>query len=156
MQQKIIELNKSLKTKKMPELQSGDVVKVYRKIKEAGKERIQVFEGIIIAVKGKQSSSPLITVRKVSQGIGVELILPIYSPNIDKIELVKQAKVRRAKLYYLRGLTAKKSRMKYKELSAFIQEETEKAKEEIVDAPKEKTEEKVAEIISEETEGAKK
>ncbi len=155
MQQKIIELNKSLKTKKMPELNAGDVIKVYRKIKEAGKERIQIFEGIIIAVKGKQSSSPLITVRKVSQGVGVELILPIYSSNIDKIEVVKQAKVRRAKLYYLRGLTAKKSRMKYKEFSSFIQEESEETKEGTA-ASEEKTEAKVSETVSKETEEVKK
>ena len=150
MQQKIIELNKKLRAKQVPELQAGDVVKIYRKIKEAGKERIQIFEGIIIAVKGKQSSSPLITVRKVSQGIGVELILPVYSSNIDKIELVKQAKVRRAKLYYLRGLTAKKSRMKYKELSVFIPEKSEKTKEEIV-ATEEKTVESAAEETKSET-----
>lgn len=125
MQKKLIEFNKAQRAKKLPEFQAGDVVKVYRKIKEGDKERIQLFEGIVIAIKGGQSSSPMITVRKVSGGIGVELILPIHSPEIEKIELVKRAKVRRAKLYYLRGLTAKKSRMKYKELSAFVAEEKE-------------------------------
>jgi large subunit ribosomal protein L19 len=123
MQKKIIEFNKEQRSKKFPDFQSGDVVKVSRKIKEGDKERIQIFEGLIIAVKGKQSSSPMITVRKVSNGVGVELILPIFSPSIDKIELVKRAKVRRAKLYYLRGLTAKKSRMKYKDVAEFIPEE---------------------------------
>lgn len=125
MQKKVIEFNQSQRTKSMPDFQAGDVVKVHRKIKEADKERIQMFEGIIIAVKGKQSSSPMITVRKVSNGVGVELILPIFSPNIEKIEVTKKAKVRRAKLYYLRGLAAKKSRMKYKEVAAFITEEKE-------------------------------
>ena len=88
MLQKVIEFNKNhakllASDRKMPELQAGDVVKVYRKIKEGEKERIQIFEGIIIAVKGKQSSSPMITVRKVSSGIGIELVLPVFSPSID-------------------------------------------------------------------------
>ncbi|MFA6973643.1 MAG: 50S ribosomal protein L19 [Parcubacteria group bacterium] len=146
MQKKVIEFNQTQRSNKYPELQSGDVVKVYRKIKEGEKERIQIFEGLIIAIKGRQSSSPMMTVRKVSNGVGVELILPIFSPSIDKIELVKRAKVRRAKLYYLRGLTAKKSRMKYKDAEAYVPEtgvkeeaasevaETEVAAEEIKEA----------------------
>lgn len=120
MQKKVIEFNKELRGKNMPEFSAGDVVKVYRKIKEGEKERIQMFEGLIIAVKGGQSSSPTITVRKVSNGIGVELIIPISSPSIEKIVKVKTAKVRRSKLYYLRGLTAKKSRMKYTDAEAAI------------------------------------
>ena len=120
MNSKILEFNKTQKTKAMSELQSGDVVKIFRKIKEGEKERIQIFEGIILAIKGNQSSSPMITVRKVSDGVGVELILPIFSPNIEKIEIVKRAKVRRGKLYYLRSLTTKRSRMKYKDLAEFI------------------------------------
>jgi len=143
MQKKIIEFNQAQRSKKFPDFQSGDVVKVSRKIKEGDKERIQIFEGLIIAVKGKQSSSPMITVRKVSNGVGVELILPIFSPAIDKIELVKRAKVRRAKLYYLRGLTAKKSRMKYKDVAEFIPEEevAASAAAETEIAPEAKTEE---------------
>ncbi len=133
MLQKVIEFNKNHAKllggeRKIPEFQSGDVVRVHRKIKEGDKERIQIFEGIIIAIRGKQSSSPMITVRKVSNGIGIELVLPVFSPGIEKIELVKRAKVRRAKLYYLRGLTAKKSRMKYKDLSAFVIPEEKKSK----------------------------
>lgn len=123
MQKKLIDFNLSQRVKKMHNFQAGDVVKVFRKIKEGEKERIQIFEGLIIAIKGKQSSSPMITVRKVSDGIGIELVLPIYSKSIEKIELVKKAGVRRSKLYYLRGLTAKKSRMKYKDISAFIAKE---------------------------------
>lgn len=123
MNKKMIEFNQTQRAKKFPDFKAGDVVKVYRKIKEGDKERIQLFEGIIIAVKGKQSSSPMITVRKVSQGVGVEIVLPIFSPNIEKIELVKNAKVRRAKLYYLRGLTVKKGRMKYGDVAEFIPEE---------------------------------
>lgn len=132
MQKKIIEFNQAQRSKKFPEFQAGDVVKIHRKIKEGDKERIQIFQGIIISIKGRQSSSPMITVRKVTDGIGVELILPIFSPGIEKIEVLKRAKVRRSKLFYLRGLTAKKSRMKYKELAEFIPEE-EKAAEPVAE-----------------------
>jgi large subunit ribosomal protein L19 len=123
MDKKIIEFNKNLRGSKKIDFQAGDVVKIHLKIKEGGKERVQMFEGIVIGIKGKQSSSPTITVRKISHGVGVEMILPILSKNVQKIELVKKAKVRRAKLYYIRELTAKKSRMKYKEIKEFIKEE---------------------------------
>ena len=107
----------------MPDLKSGDVVKIYRKIKEGDKERIQIFEGMVIAVKGRQSSSPTITVRKVSFGVGVELIIPIFSPSVEKIEVTRRAKVRRSKLYYIRERSVKSLRMKYKELSGFAKGE---------------------------------
>lgn len=136
MNNKIIEFNQTQRSKKFPDFQAGDVVKVHRKIKEGDKERIQVFQGIIISIKGRQSSSPMITVRKVSDGIGVELILPIFSPGIEKIEVIKRARIRRSKLFYLRGLTAKKSRMKYKELAEFIPEDEKTAE------PEENKEEK--------------
>ena len=148
MRQEIIEFNKSQRSqKKLPQFQAGDVVKIHRKIKEGEKERIQIFEGVIIAVKGKQSSSQMITVRKVSNGVGVELILPILSPNIEKIELVKKAKVRRAKLYYIRNVSAKKSRMKYKDISEFI---TKEEKPEV--APEAEKEEVVGEKAEEKSE----
>lgn len=123
MDKKIIEFNKAIRAKVMPNLQAGDVVKVHLKIKEGNKERVQVFEGLVIAIKGRQSSSSTITIRKVSNGVGVEMILPLFSPNIQKIDLVKRAKVRRAKLYYVRNLTSKQSRMKYKDIKEFIKEE---------------------------------
>lgn len=124
MQKKVIEFNEEQrKAKKFPDFQAGDVVKVHLKIKEGGKERIQIFQGLIIAIKGKQSASPTITVRKVSNGVGVEMIVPVLSKNVEKIDLIKRAKVRRAKLYYVRGLTAKQSRMKYKDVSEFIAED---------------------------------
>ena len=129
------------KTKSVPEIKTGYIVKVYRKIKEGSKERIQIFEGMVIAKKGGQSSSPMITVRKVSGGVGVELVLPVFSPSIEKIEVVKKAKIRRSKLYYLRGLTVKKSRMKYKDISAFVAAEEEK-KEIEAPAAEEKSENK--------------
>ena len=134
-------------TKKTPKLRTGQTVRVHQRIKEGEKERIQIFEGIIIAIKGKQSSSPMITVRKVSGGVGVELILPILSPNIEKIEIVKRAKVRRGKLYYLRSLTTKRSRLKYKDLSEFIvKEEPAVAEESLVE---------LAEPVAEKTETKK-
>jgi large subunit ribosomal protein L19 len=141
MKKKIIEFNSIQRDKKVPELRSGDVVKIHRKIKEGNKERIQVFEGMIIAIKGRQSSSPMITVRKVSMGVGVELILPVYSPQIEKIELVKRAKVRRAKLYYIRDKSTKSLRMKYKDLSGFVKED-EAPTIEAVKSKKEEKEEK--------------
>jgi large subunit ribosomal protein L19 len=141
MHKKLIEFNKAVRaSKKMPELKAGDVVKVHLKIKEGEKERTQIFEGLIIAIKGKQSSSPTITVRKISHGVGVEMILPLHSHNVQKIVPVKRAKVRRAKLYYVRGLTAKKSKMKYKELSEFIAEEPKEVKEDLTEESKEGSE----------------
>jgi large subunit ribosomal protein L19 len=119
MNKKLSDFNASQKTSKMPVFRAGDVVKVFRKIVEGGKERIQVFEGMVIAVKGNQSSSAMITVRKVSNSVGVEIVVPIQSPNIEKIELVKRAKVRQGKLYFMRERSAKSLKMKYKDLAAF-------------------------------------
>ncbi len=115
---KLIQFNLNQRKKEMADFRAGDWVKVHRKIKEGKKERIQIFEGMIIAIKGKQSSSPMITVRKVSNGVGVEIIVPIYSPVIEKIELIKRAKVRRAKLYYVRQKTAKSLRFKFTDFQA--------------------------------------
>lgn len=114
---------KTRSSKKMPKLKSGDIIKIHRKIREGGKERIQVFEGIVIAIKGKQSSSPMITVRRVAHGTGVEITVPLYSPTIEKIESVKRAGTRKSKLYYLRGKGFKLSRLKMKELGQFVVEE---------------------------------
>jgi large subunit ribosomal protein L19 len=102
MQKKIIEFNQAQRNTQKIDFQSGDIIKVYKKIKEGDKERIQIFEGMIIAIKGRQSSSPMMTVRKVSNGVGVEIIIPILSPSIEKIELVKKTTARRAKLYFSR------------------------------------------------------
>jgi large subunit ribosomal protein L19 len=124
MNQKMIEFNKNLRGSKKIDFKPGDVVKIHLKIKESGKERVQIFEGLLIGVKGRQSSSPTITVRKISHGVGVEMILPLLSKNVEKITLVKKAKVRRSKLYYVRDLTSKQSRMKYKEIKEFIKEES--------------------------------
>lgn len=112
MQKKVLEFNLTQRKEKLS-FKSGDVVKVYRKIKEGEKERTQIFEGMIIAIKGRQSSSPTITVRKVTYGFGVEIIVPVFSPSIEKIEIVKRAKVRQSKLYYVRTRVAKALRFKF-------------------------------------------
>jgi len=97
----------------IPDFRSGDTVKVHAKIKEGDKERIQVFQGVLIRKrKGKMGAT--FTVRKVSYGIGVERIFPLHSPNIDKVEIVSRGKVRRARLYYMRGLKGKAARIKEK------------------------------------------
>lgn len=116
MHKDLIEFNMAQRTKSVPELHSGDVVKIHRKIVEGGKERIQVFQGMVIAMRGGQSSSPTVTVRKVSFGIGVEIVVPIHSPNVEKIEVVKSTRSRRAKLYFVRDKSAKLLRRKLKEV----------------------------------------
>lgn len=96
---------------KVDEFNVGDTVRVYGKIKEGNRERIQVFEGIVLKRQGG-SSRETFTVRKVSNGIGVEKTWPVHSPNVEKIEVVRRGKVRRAKLNYLRGRIGKKARVK--------------------------------------------
>jgi large subunit ribosomal protein L19 len=94
-----------------PSLRAGDTVRVHVKIKEGDKYRIQVFEGVVVARKRAGISSTF-TVRKVSFGYGIERIFPLHSPIIDKLEVVKSGKVRRARLYYLRGRRGKAARLK--------------------------------------------
>ncbi len=106
-------------TKEVPDIKPGDTVKVYQKITDVRddkvKERIQVFEGIVLAKKHGKRISATITVRKVIDGVGVERIFPLHSPFIEKIEIVRSSKVRRAKLYYLREAKGKKAKLKMKE-----------------------------------------
>ena len=97
----------------IPDFNVGDTVRVYNKIVEGTRERIQTFEGVVIARKNS-SVRETFTVRRVSFGVGVEKIFPLHSPRIDKIEVVKRGKVRRAKLYYLRDLTGKATKIKEK------------------------------------------
>jgi large subunit ribosomal protein L19 len=95
----------------LTEFRVGDTVKVHYKIKEGSKERIQVFQGIVIQKKGAQISQTF-TVRKISNGVGVERIFPVNSPNIQKIDVVRFGRVRRAKLFYLRNAKGKAARVK--------------------------------------------
>jgi len=102
--------NEQLK-ENVPVLNVGDTVKVYNKIKEGEKERIQVYEGTIIGKNGGGISETF-TVRRISYGVGVEKTFPVHSPNVDKVEIVRVGKVRRAKLYYLRDKVGKDSKIK--------------------------------------------
>ncbi|MBI2452650.1 MAG: 50S ribosomal protein L19 [Parcubacteria group bacterium] len=106
---------KSMRQESLPDIRPGDTVRVHQKIKEGSKERLQVFEGVVLARKHGKGINATITVRKISSGVGVERIFPIHSPSLDKIEVVKRSKVRRAKLYYLRDTKGKKARLKTSE-----------------------------------------
>ena len=118
MHQKLIAFNlKQRKAQETVELKAGDMVKLFRKIKEGSKERTQVFQGTVIAIKGGQSSSKTITIRKVSFGVGVELVIPLSSPQVEKIEFVKRTRARRAKLYFVRDKSVKVLSKKLKEIS---------------------------------------
>ena len=94
-----------------PEFNVGDTVKVYGKIKEGNRERIQIFEGTVIKIQGG-SNRETFTVRKSSNGIGVEKTWPLHSPNVEKVEVVRTGKVRRAKLFYLRDRVGKSAKVK--------------------------------------------
>ncbi len=106
--------SKNMGQNKFEGMKSGWTVKVYQKIKEGEKTRTQAFEGLIIARKHGTESGGTVTVRKVSGGIGVEKVFPVFLPTIDKVGVVRKSKIRRAKLYYLRDKTAKEIRRKTK------------------------------------------
>ena len=94
-----------------PQIKVGDTVRVHNRIKEGEKSRIQIFEGTIIKIQGG-SNRATFTVRKTSNGVGVEKTFPLHSPNVEKVDVVRSGKVRRAKLFYLRKLTGKKAKLK--------------------------------------------
>ncbi|MBD3360228.1 50S ribosomal protein L19 [Candidatus Peregrinibacteria bacterium] len=135
--------------KKRPIIRPGSTVRVHQKIKEGEKERVQVFEGLVIKINSGHGADKTFTVRKVVRGIGVEKIFPVYSSNIEKIEVRKKSKVRRAKLYYMRKRSGKSARLKEtfiseKEMEKSIkklaeqkaEEEVEKEGEEIIKSEK--------------------
>lgn len=107
----IQEIENAQKKETVPAFHTGDTVRVHNRIKEGNRERIQIFEGTVLKVQGGGSRQTF-TVRKESSGIGVEKTWPIHSPNVEKVEVVRRGKVRRAKLNYLRGLTGKKAKVK--------------------------------------------
>ena len=109
----IKELNKETLQNEVPSVQIADTVRVHVKVKEGSRERIQVFEGIVIAKK-HGGIEETITVRRISYGIGVEKVFPVHSPSIATIEIVRSGDVRRAKLYYLRGRVGKGAKVKEK------------------------------------------
>ena len=110
----IAEFTKSQIRTDIPDIRPGDTVRVLQKIREGEKERVQPFEGLVIARKHGRGISATITIRKASGGIGVERIFPVHSPTIQKISVLKRAQVRRAKLYYIRTKAAKEARRKMK------------------------------------------
>ncbi|MFD2655298.1 MULTISPECIES: 50S ribosomal protein L19 [Gracilibacillus] len=111
MQNLIEEITKDQLKTDLPEFRAGDTVKVHVKVVEGNRERIQVFEGVVIK-RQNGGISETFTVRKISYGVGVERTFPVHSPRIDKIEVTRRGKVRRAKLYYLRNLRGKAARIK--------------------------------------------
>lgn len=118
---------------KTDNIQPGNTVRVWQKIKEGEKTRLQAFEGLIIAHKHGYEPGATFTVRKIIEGIGCERIFPLFSPNIEKVDLVRRAKVRRAKLYYVREKAAKEIRKKMKQVR-------------VVSTKKEIAKEKMAEV----------
>lgn len=110
---KFVEQENAARRGEHPEFAAGDTVNVHVKIREGNKERVQVFQGLVIQRKNSGAGESF-TVRKISNGIGVERIFPILSPNIDKIEVLRRGKVRRARLFYMRGKQGKAARVKEK------------------------------------------
>ncbi len=111
---KIAEQELASKRASLPQFKAGDTVSVHVKINEGNKERIQQFQGTVLYRRGTSTNGETFSVRKVSNGVGVERIFPTLSPSIDKIEVIKEGKVRRAKLYYLKGRQGKSARIKEK------------------------------------------
>ena len=109
---RIVEQGQAALRDKFPVFAAGDTINVHVKIREGNKERVQVYTGIVLQRRNPNSSGETFTVRKISNGIGVERIFPLLSPNIDKIEVVRLGKVRRARLFYLRGRQGKAARVK--------------------------------------------
>ena len=111
---KFLESESNKRRAELPAFKAGDTVNVHVKIKEGNKERIQQYQGTVIQVRNAGSNGETFTVRKVSNGIGIERIFPLISPSIDKIEVLRKGVVRRARLFYLRGRQGKSARIKEK------------------------------------------
>lgn len=114
--QALVDLEQTQMKQNLPEFRSGDTVRVQVRIVEGNRERVQAFEGIVIAISGSGGRRTF-TVRKVSYSVGVERIFPLHSPKIDAIEVIRHGKVRRAKLFYLRSLKGKAARIKERRVS---------------------------------------
>ncbi len=112
---KLVEEEANEARAKMPDFKAGDTIAVYYKIKEGNKERIQQFQGTVLQRRNPNTNGETFTVRKISNGIGIERIFPLLSPNIDKVEVIRRGKVRRARLFYLRGRHGKAARIKEKQ-----------------------------------------
>lgn len=125
--------------RKKLDVRAGDTIKVWSKIQEKGKTRLQAFEGLVLARKHGSENGATITVRKVSSGVGVERIFPLYSPNIDKIEILKRASVRQSKLYYIREKAVKEIRRRMKHAAYEGAEGVEDMPEEVAETKEEVT-----------------
>ena len=137
-------------------LKSGDTVKVHQKIQEKGKTRIQTFEGLVIAIKHGVEAGSTFTVRATLSGVGVEKVFPLYSPLIDKIEIVRRSKVRRAKLYYIREKVAREIRRQLRNMKLVsIATESEKDVKDKADAEAKDAEEKAQAEKTEKVEAEK-
>jgi large subunit ribosomal protein L19 len=123
------EILKKYMKKNIPDINSGDTVRVHLKIKEGDKERIQIFKGLVIATHAGKSLDGTFTVRKESFGVGVERVFPLHSPRVLKVERVKQSRVRRSKLYFMRNLSGKEARLKEINRDSKVWEEPEAEKE---------------------------
>ncbi len=143
MESKIITSPIDMQARKALELRSGDTVRVWQKITEGDKTRLQAFEGLILARKHGDEAGGTFTVRKVIDGVGVERIFPLYSPMIDEIEIVRRSKVRRAKLYFVREKATKEIRRQLSNLRA-----DKSAKTDVVKSTKVKKEEVVAPVAA--------
>ncbi|MEK7151938.1 MAG: 50S ribosomal protein L19 [Patescibacteria group bacterium] len=137
----------NIEHRKNMDLRAGDTVRVWSKVQEKGKTRLQAFEGLVLARKHGSEAGATFTVRKVSSGVVVERIFPLYSPNIDKVELVKRSKARKSKLYYVREKAAKEIRRKMKTAGVDIPDLAEKEPE--IEEMKSEDEEETAEVIAE-------
>jgi large subunit ribosomal protein L19 len=119
---------------KISDLKPGDTVRVWQKIEEKGKSRLQAFEGLVLARKHGNEAGGTFTVRKVASGVGVEKIFPVHSPMIDRVELVKRARMRRAKLYFIREKVARESRRQLRR-SRLVNNSEMNVEEETAEAP---------------------
>ena len=146
MEKQIKKFAAQIKRQDIPDIKTGDTVRVHQKYTDEGKEKIQIFEGLVLCRKHGKETGAAITVRKIASGVGVEKIFPVHSPMIAKIEIVKSGKVRRAKIYYIRDAKGRKARLKRVErnLEGATVETTESAKtaeEEIQPIPEKSPEE---------------
>ncbi len=147
MSQLLQDLQKQAISKKVPEFRVGNTVKVNQKIKEGNKERMQAFQGLVLKMNSGHGADKTFTVRKIVEGVGVEKVFPLYSPLIQ-IEVIKEAKIRRAKLYYMRDRSGKSARLKETFVgkgTPVVEEEEEKAPEVVEDL------EAPEEVVAEET-----
>lgn len=130
----------NIEERKKLNFKAGDTVRVLVKIQEKGKTRLQAFEGLVIARKHGGEQGATFTVRKISNGVGVERIFPLFSPNVDSVETIKKSKTRRSKLYFLRDKTAKEIRRKLRSFAGFFVDQpleikAEDMQEEVIDQP---------------------